>query len=221
MWALHIVVVRGEGLLPGALLLADIGAAVGWLLALLTDEQQRPDAFLCCLTAGALGGWLGDRAGWLAGADPLILAYGVHVAATVLGALILVCLAHDFAALEALPRWLRPPLTPAGGLCGLFLGFATWPSEPPRCQGTHGDGLRLCLTEQALYYEVRIGPLRGTRKLPLPCTVERQTSEPTLTLRSALTPETAITLVRICYPGGIATLVALASQPYAGRTARE
>jgi hypothetical protein len=209
MWSLHIVVVPGEALLPHAFLFAVASCGMGWLYSYFTDEHQNDTALLCCLIIGAIGGWLGDGAGRLAGVDPLALVYGVYVGATMLGALALVCLAHDLAALKALPRQLRPPLTPAGGFFGLFLGFTAWPSASPLCEGTYGDGLRFCLTEQALYYEVRIGPFRGARRLALPCTVRIELGGGTLMLQPRDAVDEPIALDRVRCAGGVAVLAEL------------
>src|SRR6185437_6641307 len=149
MWALHIVVVRGGAGWPSALIFGVVACLSGWLFAWLAGESRVEAALTFDLVLAALGALLGQLAAAAAGADPLATIFGVHLFAVALGALLLLSLAHDAAALERLQARLRLPISLCGGLCCTFLGLSSWPSAVQE-SATYGGGLRIAQTSGAL-----------------------------------------------------------------------
>jgi hypothetical protein len=167
VWALHIVVVRGGTGWPSALIFGLVACLCGWLFASLAAESRLEAALTFDLVLAAIGALLGQLAAAVAGADPLATIFGVHLFAVAFGALLLLSLGHDAAALERLPARLRPPISLRGGLCCTFLGLTSWPSAV-QPSATYRGGLRIAQTSGTLCYEVRCGPLRGARQVVLP-----------------------------------------------------
>ena len=194
---LHIVVVRGGNpWLLGALLWL-LPGVLALLFAALTGEVDRADAFAFDLALAFAGGVALDAAFVPFGTDPVAYFFGVRVFWTLLGALLILVLAHDAVRLLSPEQRRCLPIGARGGALFLYTWVSGWPSEPGLLSVSYGDGLALKLTPGVLHYQVRRGPLIGARAVALRGGATARSDGGTLVLRAAPgTPEIRLYQVR-------------------------
>ncbi len=170
LWTLHIVAIQGAAGWRTGVTLWLLILGLGGGFAYLAGEWQSPDGLFADLLLATAGAAIANLAASQVGGDIVAFIYDVRIFWAALGGLLVLCLVHDGVA-----RWQQSRREPAAffGLTGrsgvvyLIAWLSGWPSESGIVEGSYGGGLPVKLLPEALHYQVRAGPLRISRAVPL------------------------------------------------------